>query len=236
MERGGLGGLTIKAGSGEVRFRDFVGAQNPLSEVDINAGAIFAGFTFAEDTPDLIFPGVTDDNRFFFNRAAPDDFFFADDVLVNSTGRIEFQTPFGTVDEFILNDKYFGVNVTSFTFGNDLKPATIQAFGFIGTDRTRAIGLLPIGPRGSNFQFNDCVIGDVADCTNIPIPNVINNVLIAAPPLLGIDAEDLLELFGSFGNEELWGVPQSYYSDLGGEQENKPDCPEGSDDPACNEG
>ena len=102
------------------------------------------------------------------------------------------------------------------------------AFGFIGNDRSRATGLFPRGPQGGNFQFNDCIIGDVADCTNIPIPNVVNNILTPAPPLLGIDTEDLLELFGSFGNEELWGVPQSYYSDLGAEQENKPD--ERSDD------
>jgi len=91
-------------------------------------------------------------------------------------------------------------------------------------------GLFPRGPQGGNFQFNDCVIGDVADCTNIPIPNVVNNILTPAPPLLGIDTEDLLELFGSFGNEELWGVPQSYYSDLGVEQENRPAGDEGSDD------
>ena len=236
-ERAGLGALTVTGGTGgEVRFRDFVGAQNPLGDVDINAGAIFAGFTFAEDTPDLLLPGVTGDNRFLFDRTAPNDFFFADDVRVNAPGgRIEFLTPFGTVDQFILVDRYFGVNVTTFDFGDLGDPATIQAFGFIGRDRTRSIGLLPTGPRGPDFQFNDCVIGDVADCTNIPIPNVINNVLIAAPPLLGIDTEDPLELFGSFGNEELWGVPQSYYSDLGTEQENKPDCPEGSDDPACKE-
>ncbi len=231
-ERGGLGDLTITGGTtGEVRFRDFVGAANPLGDVDINAGSVFSGFTFAGNTPDQF----TVNNRFLFDRTMPDDFFFADDVRVNAPGRIEFLTPPGTVETFILDDLYFGVNVTTFSFGDLGRPATIQAFGFIGRDRTRAIGLLPVGPRGSTFQFNDCVIGDVADCTNIPIPNVINSVLIAAPPLLGIETEDLLELFGSFGNEELWGVPQSYYSDFGTEEENKPDCPDGSEDPACKE-
>ena len=106
-------------------------------------------------------------------------------------------------------------------------PENIQAFGFIGNDRNKATGLLPVGPSGPDFKFNGCVIGDVIDCTGLPVPKVINPKLIVAPPLLGISDEDLLELFGSFGNEELWGVPQSYYSDLGlGQLSEKPCDPE----------
>lgn len=238
-DREGLGGLNINAGAnGEIRFRDFVGAAHPLGDVTLSAGDIFAGFTFQEAQPDLVTADFTDDNRFLFDRLNQDDFFFARDLKVSAARRIEFLTPFRTVENFILLDQYFGVNIASLVFGGlegatPVGPEIVQSFGFIGNDRSRATGLFPRGPQGGNFQFNDCVIGDVADCTNIPIPNVVNNILTPAPPLLGIDTEDLLELFGSFGNEELWGVPQSYYSDIGVEPENKRDCPEGSEDANC---
>ena len=113
------------------------------------------------------------------------------------------------------NDAYFGLNVANLTFGDKVEPDAISAFGFITNTRQRVGGLFPVGPRGADFQFNDCVIGDVADCTNLPVQDVVNEVLILTPPLLDIEDEDLLELFGSFGNEELWGVPQSFFSDFG---------------------
>ncbi len=236
-DREGLGGLTVNAGSdGEIRFRDFVGAVHPLGDVSLFAGDIFAGFTFETLQPDLLTANFTPDNRFLFDRLAQDDFFFARNLEVKAQGRIEFLTPFRTVENFVLLDQYFGVNIAGLVFGGldvggrQVGPEIVQSFGFVGNDRSRATGLFPRGPQGGNFQFNDCVIGDVADCTNIPIPNVINNILTPAPPLLGIDTEDLLELFGSFGNEELWGVPQSYYSDLGADQENKPASAKASDD------
>lgn len=235
-ERANLGGLTINAGSsGEVRFRDFVGATNPLGTVDITGGDFFAGFTFADDLPDAELPGLTTENRFLYDPLNPDDFFFTGDLRINVTGSLVAAVPALEIDTFITEDEYFGINVSSFTFGDEVTPEFVSAFGFIINTRQRAGGLLPVGPRSANFQFNDCVVGDIADCTSIPTPNIVNTVLVVAPTLLGVSEEDLLELFGSFGNEELWGVPQSFFSDFTEEElEADGECEEG--DTACENG
>ena len=252
QQRAGLGGLTINAGTGgEVRFRDFVGATNPLGDVNITGGDFFAGFTFAELFPSGQFnvpeptggannpnaatrdPGVTPLNRYLFDGDAPNDFFFADDLTINVNGSLLAAVPPGAIDDFVQNDAYFGINVSSFTFGNTVIPSEAQAFGFITNTRQRTGGLFPVSPRSPDFQFNDCVVGDVADCTNIPTPNVVNQVLIVAPPVFDVDVEDLLELFGSFGNEELWGVPQSFFSDIGEGDDLKEEC--NSDEEECEE-
>lgn len=210
-ERGGLGSLSIAAGRGAVRFRDFVGAANPIGALDIKGGAFFAGFTFAERTPG----GNAVRTRFLFDPAFPDDYFFSGPIRINVSGPLLAAPPPGQVDAFVSSDSYFGINTPAFTFGDLIAPSSAEAYGFIVNTRQRAGGLFPVPPsRSREFQFNDCVIGDVADCTNVPTPNVVNQVLIVAPPVLDIDDQELLELFGSFGNEELWGVPQSFFSDF----------------------
>jgi hypothetical protein len=219
-ERANLGGLIVNAGTnGEVRFRDFVGATNPLGAVDITGGDFFAGFTFASDEPVNDLAALTPVTRFLFDAENPDDFFFSGPLRINVGGTLNAAVPALEIDNFITADEYFGINVSSFNFGDTVAPQFASAFGFIINTRQRAGGLLPVGPRSSDFLFNDCVIGDVADCTSIPTPNVVNTVLIVSPTLLGVSEEDLLELFGSFGNEELWGVPQSFFSDIGDDQD-----------------
>ncbi len=215
-DRANLGALTINAGrTGEVRFRDFVGAIHPLGPTDITGGSFLAGVTFAEALPPDGPIDLTPASRFLFDAAAPDDYFFVGGLRINVSNRLMAYTPPGQVDVFVNDDAYFGVNTPSFVFGDVTAPALASAFGFIVNTRQRAGGLFPIPPsRSPEFQFNDCVVGDVSDCTNIPVPNVVNQVLIVAPPVLDIDEQELLELFGSFGNEELWGVPQSFLSDF----------------------
>ncbi|MGB0854765.1 MAG: hypothetical protein ACPGSI_15830, partial [Pikeienuella sp.] len=212
-ERDGLGGININAGvSGEIRFRDFVGAASPIGDATFRGGALILGVTFADEKPGV---GVVDDDRFLFNRANPDDFFFAHDMFVDVSQEFSAFVPVDQAAQFVLNDSYFGVNLAGFTFGQELQPSVISVAGFLANSRNRAQGLVPFGPRGSQFTFNDCVIGDVNDCSTLPSPDVTIDVSVDVPLLLDVNEADLLELFTSFGNEELWGVPQSFFSDIG---------------------
>ncbi len=85
-----------------------------------------------------------------------------------------------------------------------------------------------MGPRASQYNLNGCVIGDVADCTGVSAPNVLTVLRLDRAQILNVEREDLFELFVSYGNEELWGVPQGYILDLanlgsGDEDEEKQD-------------
>ena len=212
-QRAGLGSLSVTAGGGEIRFRDFVGAVNPIGAVTLRGGDFYAGFTFADAGQDAL--ALAAPTRFLFDPAAPNDFLFTGPLRINVSGALLAAAPPGQADAFDSANAYFGINTPGLSFGDLIQPASAEAFGYIGDTRQRIGGLLPVTPqRGPQFRFNNCVVGDVGDCTNFPLPNVLNQVLIVTPPVLDIDAEALLELFGSFGNEELWGLPPSFAADF----------------------
>ncbi|SFI68068.1 filamentous hemagglutinin N-terminal domain-containing protein [Albimonas pacifica] len=210
--RAGAGALAIDAGSGgDVRFRDYVGASNPLGAVVIaDARDVSLGHTFAgrdarpSDDPD----------RFLLQGEGQSaDIFTSGPIVIDARGSVEIYMPAGLLEQYEDDDDYFGVNTPVLIYGDRTEPAKLSLFGYIGDSGQQAAGLYPIGPKGVNFLLNGCVIGDVQDCTGVSPPRVLNIVAIDQPEILNVEEEDLLELFVSYGNEELWGVPDGYFED-----------------------
>lgn len=210
-QRAGGGALQLKAGLGDIRFRDYVGAGAPVGDVTImSARDVAIGHTYADRDPDSATPG----SRFLLGRSDETDVFFASDLKIDATGDVVLHAPAGLRDKFETNDAFFGVNLRGFTYGLSLRPTSVEAFGFIGGSSRKAAGLYPVGPRAPQYNLNGCVIGDVADCTGVSAPNVLTVLRLDRAQILNVEREDLFELFVSYGNEELWGVPSGYILDL----------------------
>jgi hypothetical protein len=211
LERSGAGAMGLTAGAGDIRFRDYVGAGAPVGDVTvISANDVAIGHTYAARSPDNGSPAT----RYLLGRSNESDVFFASNLTIDATGDITLFAPSGLRDKFEIDDSFFGVNLRGFTFGLSLRPTRVEAFGFIGGSSRKAAGLFPVGPRAPQYNLNGCVIGDVADCTGVSAPNVLTVLRLDRAQILNVEREDLFELFVSYGNEELWGVPQGYILDL----------------------
>ncbi|MFT7181563.1 MAG: hypothetical protein ACI87T_001935 [Planctomycetota bacterium] len=210
-QRAGAAKIGLNAGGGDVRFRDYVGAGAPLGDVTISsADDVAIGHTYAARAPDAESPQA----RYLLGKSYESDVFFASDLKIDATGDVVLYAPPGLRDSFETADAFFGVNLRGFTYGLSLRPSRVEAFGFIGGSSRQAAGLYPVGPRAPQYNLNGCVIGDVADCTGVSAPNVLTVLRLDRAQILNVEREDLFELFVSYGNEELWGVPQSYVLDL----------------------
>ncbi len=65
--------------------------------------------------------------------------------------------------------------------------------------------------------MSGCGIGGVQNCTGVSAPRVLDLVRVEQPAIISIEEKDLLELFVSYGNEELWGVPPDYFLEVNAE-------------------
>lgn len=210
-QRAGAASVQLIAGGGDVRFRDFVGAGAPVGDVTIHsAHDVAIGHTYGARSPD----GASPQSRYLLGRAEESDVFFASNLKIDATGDVTVFAPPGLRDSYESADAFFGVNLRGFTYGLSLRPTRVEAFGFIGGSSRKAAGLYPVGPRAPQYNLNGCVIGDVADCTGVSAPNVLTVLRLDRAQILNVEREDLFELFVSYGNEELWGVPQGYILDL----------------------
>ncbi|MDF2233107.1 filamentous hemagglutinin N-terminal domain-containing protein [Albimonas sp. CAU 1670] len=210
--RDGAGALEIDAGpGGDVRFRDYVGAANPIGAVTIvDARNVSLGHTFAQRDarPD------DDPDRFLLRgKGQSVDIFTSGPIVIDARGAVEIYMPAGLLEEYETNDDYFGLNTPGLTYGENIEPDSLSLFGYIGDSGQKAAGLYPVGPKGVDYLLNGCVIGDVQDCTGVSPPRILNIVTVDQPEILNVEEEDLLELFVSYGNEELWGVPDGYFDD-----------------------
>jgi len=210
--RGDAGALVIDAGAqGDVRFRDYVGASNPLGAVVIqDARNVSLGHTFADRDAR---PSDDPDRFLLQGEGQSVDIFTSGPIVVDARGAVEIYMPAGLLELYEQDDDYFGLNTPVLIYGDRTQPESLSLFGYIGDSGKKAAGLYPIGPKGVNFLLNGCVIGDVQDCTGVSPPRVLALVSVDQPEILNVDEEDLLELFVSYGNEELWGVPDGYFED-----------------------
>lgn len=209
--RGGGAAIDLVAGAGHVRLRDFLGAAAPLGDVSIiSAGDVSLGHTYAGRDPDAASPKA----RYLLSESDDYDVFYASDLSVEATGDVTLFTPNGLLALFERRDDFFGLNLLGLSFGQVLQPASLELFGFIDGSSRKAAGLFPVGPRAPIYNLNGCVIGDVADCTGVAAPNVLTVLRLDRAQILNVEREDLFELFVSYGNEELWGLPPGYILDL----------------------
>ncbi|MGM0584066.1 MAG: filamentous hemagglutinin N-terminal domain-containing protein [Pseudomonadota bacterium] len=212
-ERGGLGAVRLVAGSGHVRLRHYFGAGAPLGRFEIvSAGDVSLGHTYAARSPGPDAP----DTRFLLGRGreAERDILVTGVQSFEASGEVRIFTPGGLLNGYERVNDYYGVNAPALSFGAVIEPESLSLFGFIGDSSRRAAGLYPVGPRGPEFKLNGCVIGDVQDCTGVSAPRVLSIVRLERPEILNVEEEDLLELFVSYGNEELWGLPPGYFLDI----------------------
>ncbi len=213
LARGGAGRVTLDAGrSGDVRFRDYVGAGAPVGRLAVlDARDVSLGHTFAARDP----AGRETAGRFLLASPAEGrDLLVAGGVTIDARGAVEIHAPAGLLDAYEKIDDYYGLNTPTLTFGQSMAPNSLRVFGYIGNSGQRAAGLFPVGPRGPDYRMNGCVIGDVQDCTGVSAPRVLNIARVEQPVILNVEEEDLLELFVSYGNEELWGVPPGYFIEV----------------------
>ncbi|MEE3099256.1 MAG: hypothetical protein VX463_05740, partial [Pseudomonadota bacterium] len=211
--RGGAGGIVLDAGAkGDIRVRDWLGAGGPLGEIrvieamDVSFGQTFAGFDAD--------PGE-DRARFLMGGAGEArDVITASGLVVDAHGDVQIHAPAGLVAVWEGNDDYYGLNAAYVTYGQSITPETLALYGYIGESGQKAAGLFPVGPQGSQFKTNGCVVGDVQDCTGITPPRVLTLVRLERAQILNVEETDLLELFVSYGNEQLWGIPQTSFSDV----------------------
>ncbi|MGG7565620.1 filamentous hemagglutinin N-terminal domain-containing protein [Rhodovulum sp. DZ06] len=211
-DRAGGGSVVLKAGAGDIRVRDYWGAAGPLGDVTIvSARNVSFGHTYAARDPDADSPAT----RFLYGGGeALSDYLFADDLVIDASGDVVGFAPDALFASFEADDAYFGVNVASFTYGGTTAPEFLSIFGFIGGSGAKAAGLFPSGPRAPVYNLNGCVIGDIVDCTGAAAPRVLTTLRVERAQILNVEREDLFELFVSYGNEELWGVPSGYLDDL----------------------
>ena len=211
------GSLTVDAG-GDVRFMDLIGAKHALDEVTVErANNVILGLNRAvEVDPDNT--AAIDPTAFLEPLNGDiDDIFFADSLTISgATGNILL--PLLSDDErgADFNGFYYGVNLRAQT-GLDLtgsKPMTIDLYGKIGNTRSKAAGLSPIGPRSRNYEFNNCIIGDPTSCSSIAQSRVVTLADPIPEFVFSLDTDQVEQLFLSFGNEELWGLPSVFTSDL----------------------
>ncbi|MEO1658106.1 MAG: filamentous hemagglutinin N-terminal domain-containing protein [Pseudomonadota bacterium] len=229
------GSLSLSAGTtGEVRFRDFVGANRPLGLVRVlTAGSAFIGSTRATS------PVNEDEDAFLMARSANPvsnadlnlrDFFYAaslsfEDVTgnaqvlvpeVHATNGFEFfglnvSGGDGSFDGGPLN----GRGISGFAFAGD--PDFLEVFGGIapsGGDiiRGASAGLVADGINiSARTTFNGCQVGDTSTCINIDIP-----VVVTAPQnTLTVDTVGMDDPndsnFLAFGNEQLWANPPTFF-------------------------
>ncbi|MEO0680075.1 MAG: hypothetical protein AAF192_06640, partial [Pseudomonadota bacterium] len=196
------------------RFRDFVGAGHPLGEFRVRrARNVSFGHTFADRDATRTSPEA----RFLLGRSNDVDVVSVASIEIDAFGDVLLFVSPDTFARFEDLDDYFGVNTASLRFGQRIEPKRLRLFGFIGDSGQRAAGLFPEGPEegdASRFRLNGCVVGDVQDCTGVTAPSVLEIVRIDEAQILNVEEEDLLELFVSYGNEELWGVPPGYFLDI----------------------
>ncbi|MBR28841.1 MAG: hypothetical protein CML46_18160, partial [Rhodobacteraceae bacterium] len=211
--RGGAGAILLDAGArGDIRVRDWLGAGGPLGEIrvaeamDVSFGQTFAGFDAD--------PG-DDRNRFLMGGPGDErDVITASGLVIDAHGEVTVHAPAGIIAVWEGDDDYYGVNAAYVTYGETIEPDSLELYGFIGESGQKAAGLFPVGPEGSQFKTNGCVVGDVQDCTGITPPRVLTLVRLQRAQILNVEEDDLLELFVSYGNEELWGIPQTNFSDV----------------------
>ncbi|MEM1313016.1 MAG: hypothetical protein AAGI51_00570 [Pseudomonadota bacterium] len=214
--RQGLGSLVLDAGrEGHVRVRDFVGAGHPIDRFRIReAGDVSLGHTFADRSPGE----NTREGRFLLGRGAQErDVLIAALINIDAHGNVELYVSDVTFELYDDADEFFGVNTLTLRFGETIEPETLTLFGFITDSGKRAAGVFAKGPdvdEQDRFTFNGCNAGDVVDCARLTQPSVLEIVRIDQAQILNVDEEDLLELFVSYGNEELWGVPPGYFLDV----------------------
>ena len=211
--RGDAGAILLDAGArGDIRVRDWLGAGGPLGEIrvaeamDVSFGQTFAGFDAD--------PG-DDRNRFLMGGPGDErDVITASGLVIDAHGEVTVHAPAGIIAVWEGDDDYYGVNAAYVTYGETIEPDSLELYGFIGESGQKAAGLFPVGPEGSQFKTNGCVVGDVQDCTGITPPRVLTLVRLQRAQILNVEEDDLLELFVSYGNEELWGIPQTNFSDV----------------------
>ncbi|MFK7942654.1 MAG: hypothetical protein AB8B85_07060, partial [Paracoccaceae bacterium] len=180
-----------------VRFGDLVGAASGLGDVLINRAN---GVTFGDPTAG---PALLDQ--------VPDrDVFFATNILLRDVEGVvrTIRSPETDLLQFDFNLAYFGLNLdNNLDYNGNPGLDLIDLTGAINGQRSQSVGLLPVGPRGANFQFNNCQIGNVADCSNEPPTLDLPQIDLSLPNIFEIDFETLGDVYANFGNEELWTVP-----------------------------
>ena len=229
------GALSISAGSGgEVRFRDYVGANRPLGLVRVlSAGSAFLGSTRAtspENEEDDAFLMAERPNPVSNAELNLRDFFYAASLTFEDVrGNAQVLVPSVHADNGF---EFFGINVTGANGrfeGGPLDGRAISGFVFGGTPQFLEVfgGIAPVGGdliRGASAgliadglnisartTFNGCQIGDTSTCINLDIP-----VVVTAPQnTLTIDTVAMDDPndsnFLAFGNEQLWANPPTFF-------------------------
>ena len=219
--QGAANELNVDAPDGTIRFRNVVGNEGTRIETVrvLRAGDVVFGLSERVDPSNS---NSTIPNNIFLikpGNASEDIFFVSELELQTASGDVVlYLSP--TVENFgDFQNQYFGLNIlndTGFTYGSIL--GRIDLFGKIGAIRSKAAGLSPIGPRSGRYQFNNCVIGDTNSCSAITNAAILRLIDPTPVDVFALDEDQIDELFFSFGNEELWGLPRIFVTDFDEEQ------------------
>ena len=63
-------------------------------------------------------------------------------------------------------------------------------------------------------EFNNCLVGDPNSCSALTQANVLRLIDFAPEEVFVLDTDKVEQLFLSFGNEELWGLPSVFAIDI----------------------
>ena len=205
---GGAGNLTLRTTTNNnILFTEYTGAGGRLGDISIDgAQNVVIGGTSPTG------PGLLD------NLSETNTFRARSMQLANIEGTVRTARNDQTDLRFDNFEAFFGVDLT----GNIFISSNVNNVDLTGTlggtgVNNRDIGILPIGPRSTDFTFNNCIIGDVSDCSRQVAPFTAPQVELIQPDLFDIDFDDLADVYVNFGNEELWVVPNIYLQDTGGE-------------------
>jgi len=215
----GTGSLTVLGGSEtDVRFTTLVGSQSRLDEARFESvGNVVLGLN--TDDGDFEDPSQNSSNDFLIQQDSRSDIFFTQSLeLIDIEGQAVVVLPTATEFVFDFEDQYFGVNIADeISFDPSI---TLDLTGQIGTLRTRAAGLSAIGgPLNGNQQFNNCLVGDPNSCSTLNQANVLRLVDFTPDDVFVLDTDKVEQLFLSFGNEELWGLPSVFAIDIEDDEE-----------------
>jgi hypothetical protein len=220
--------LVLQGGEGKtIRIKNLVGSNTRLDNVTImDATDVVFGLNSDAEIDDV---AMINRDDFLLQPGADNDIFFATTMDVKGVdGQFVLLIPAETEFQFDFADRYFGINIEAadgFTYDGGER---IDLFGKIGTTRSRATGLTPIGPRSGMFQFNNCLIGDPNSCSALTQANVLRLVDLTPENVFVLDPDQVEQLFLSFGNEELWGLPSVFAIDIEDEEDDEDESSEGT--------
>jgi hypothetical protein len=162
------------------------------------------------------------DDAYVMPRDARSDIFFSDTLAINQVnGSTLIIVPLQTEQGFDTRDEYFGLSVLQSNGFRYTGIGTLDLFGELGLIRSSAAGLSANAQQNGRTRFNNCLVGDPNSCSALTQANVLRLVDLSPERVFVLDEDQIEQLFLSFGNEELWGLPSVFSTDISNEDDDE---------------